>query len=168
MIKQQKNFILLVFLFGISLGLLINNFIPKSNPKLDVTINIKENKTVDSSKVVTKKTIHRQKKVSMEPLSDNTLMKELKKENIQYPKIVLAQAKLETGNYTSKVSKTHNNLFGLRKGNKYRHFKHWSESVKAYKKLIQSRYNGGNYYVFLEKIGYAEDETYVNKLKSFV
>lgn len=168
MIKQQKNFILLVFLFGISLGLLINNFIPKPNPKLDVTINIKENKTVDSSKVVTNKTIHRQKKVSMEPLSDNTLMKELKKENIQYPKIVLAQAKLETGNYTSKVSKTHNNLFGLRKGNKYRHFKHWSESVKAYKKLIQSRYNGGNYYVFLEKIGYAEDETYVNKLKSFV
>lgn len=168
MIKQQKNFTLLVFLFGISLGLLINNFIPKSNPKLDVTINIKENKTVDSSKVVTKKTIHRKKKVSMEPLSDNTLMKELKKENIQYPKIVLAQAKLETGNYTSKVSKTHNNLFGLRKGNKYRHFKHWSESVKAYKKLIQSRYNGGNYYVFLEKIGYAEDGTYVNKLKSFV
>ena len=168
MIKQQKIFTLLVFLFGISLGLLINNFIPKPNPKLDVTINIKENKTVDSSKVVTKKTIHRQKKVSMEPLSDNTLMKELKKENIQYPKIVLAQAKLETGNYTSKVSKTHNNLFGLRKGNNYRHFKHWSESVKAYKKLIQSRYNGGNYYVFLEKIGYAEDETYVNKLKSFV
>lgn len=168
MIKQQKNFTLLVFLFGIILGLLINNFIPKPNPKLDVIINIKENKTVDSSKVVTKKTIHRQKKVSMEPLSDNTLMKELKKENIQYPKIVLAQAKLETGNYTSKVSKTHNNLFGLRKGNKYRHFKHWSESVKAYKKLIQSRYNGGNYYVFLEKIGYAEDETYVNKLKSFV
>jgi peptidase, M23 family len=167
MIKQQKILTLLVFLFGISLGLLINNFIPKPNPK-DVTINIKENKTVDSSKVVTKKTIHRQKKVSMEPLSDNTLMKELKKENIQYPKIVLAQAKLETGNYTSKVSKTHNNLFGLRKGNKYRHFKHWSESVKAYKKLIQSRYNGGNYYVFLEKIGYAEDETYVNKLKSFV
>lgn len=55
MIKQQKNFTLLVFLFGISLGLLINNFIPKPNPKLDVTINIKENKTVDSSKVVTKK-----------------------------------------------------------------------------------------------------------------
>ena len=164
----KKHFILLASFFGISLGLLSNNFIPKSNPKLDVTINVKKDKTVDSSKIVTKKTIYRQKKVLMEKLSDNALMKELKKENIQHPKIVLAQAKLETGNYTSKVSKIHNNLFGLRKGNKYRHFKHWSESVKTYKRLIQSKYNGGNYYVFLEKIGYAEDKSYIIKLKSFV
>ena len=54
------------------------------------------------------------------PLSDKTLYKEIQKQNLVHPKIVLAQAKLETGDYTSKVCKTYNNLFGLRKGNKYR------------------------------------------------
>lgn len=102
-------------------------------------------------------------------LNERTLMSELKKNNIKHPNIVLAQAKLETGNFTSKVSKTHNNLFGLRKGNKYRSFSHWTESVKAYKNLIQdNRYTGGNYYAYLRKIKYAEDKSYINKLKEIV
>lgn len=95
-------------------------------------------------------------------------MSELKRNKIKHPDIVLAQAKLETGRYTSNVCKTHNNLFGLKRGNRYRSYRHWTESVRAYKKLIQSRYKGGNYYAFLERIGYASYPNYTLKLRDLV
>ena len=101
-------------------------------------------------------------------LNDSTLMAELVKNDIKYPQIVLAQAKLETGNYKSKLCRVHGNLFGLNSRKGYRKYGHWTESVKAYKKLIQSRYKGGDYYAFLTKIGYAEDKNYIRKLKKIV
>lgn len=59
-------------------------------------------------------------------------------------------------------------MFGLY--NSYKHeffeFDHWSESVKAYYDLIQYRYTEGDYFKWLEKIGYAEDTLYVSKVKS--
>ena len=88
-------------------------------------------------------------------LNDSTLMVELVKNNIVYPEIVLAQAKLETGNYTSRICRVKHNLFGLNSSKGYRSYSTWQESVVAYKKLIQSRYKGGDYYKFLERIGYA-------------
>lgn len=100
--------------------------------------------------------------------NDSALMLELKRQNIKHPNIVLAQAKLETGHYTSDVCKKNNNLFGLMKGDKYHHFSHWKNSIKFYKKHIQSRYNGGDYYNFLNNIGYAEDKNYIQKLRQLV
>ena len=102
------------------------------------------------------------------PLNEKNLKKVLKANNIKHPNIVLAQAKLETGNFTSKVCKSKGNLFGLRKGNQYRRYWHWTESVKAYKKLIQSRYTGGDYLAFLNRIGYAKDPTYIDKLQTIL
>lgn len=102
------------------------------------------------------------------PLTESNLKKVLIDNDIQHPHIVLAQAKLETGNFSSKVCKLKNNLFGLKKGNVYRSFKHWSDSVKAYKQLIQSRYKSGDYFKFLNKIGYAGDKKYISKLKSII
>lgn len=93
---------------------------------------------------------------------------EIKRQGVKYPKIVLAQSLLETGHYTSDVCKKHNNLFGLMKGDKYHHFSHWKNSITYYKEHVQSRYNGGNYYEFLERIGYAEDKNYCNILKQIV
>lgn len=93
---------------------------------------------------------------------------ELKKQNIKYPKIVLAQSILETGYYQSNVCKSHNNLFGLMKGNNYHSFSHWKQSVTYYKNHVQSRYKGGDYYSFLANIGYAEDDEYIKKLKHLV
>lgn len=88
--------------------------------------------------------------------------------NIQYPDIVVSQAILETGHFKSENCINKNNLFGLY--NSYKHeffeFNHWSESVKAYHDLIQYRYIEGDYFEWLEKIGYAEDTLYVNKIKS--
>lgn len=103
-------------------------------------------------------------------LNDKSLLNELKANGIAHPKIVLAQAKLETGNYTSKVCLTHNNLFGLRKSDgSYYKFNHWKESVKAYKDFVQYKYQPpNNYYQFLADIGYAEDGAYIEKVKEIV
>lgn len=42
----------------------------------------------------------------------------------------------------------------------------WEESVKAYKDYVQYKYKGGNYYEFLNRIGYAEDGSYISKVMS--
>lgn len=103
-------------------------------------------------------------------LNDKSLLQEIQAKGIAHPKIVLAQAKLETGNYTSQVCLTHNNLFGLRKPDgSYYKFKHWRESVRAYKEFIQYKYRPpNNYYQFLADIGYAEDKAYIKKVKEIV
>ena len=46
----------------------------------------------------------------------------------------------------------------------YYEFNHWTESVKAYYDKVQDRYKGGNYLSWLDKIGYAEDKTYVRAI----
>ena len=88
--------------------------------------------------------------------------------NIKHPTIVKAQAILETGNFTSNLCVKNNNLFGLydSKNKRYYSYNHWWESIEAYKKLIQKKYdNSKYYYMFLEDIKYAKDKEYINKLK---
>lgn len=92
---------------------------------------------------------------------------EIARQGIPCPHVVLAQARLETGNFTSRVCKAKRNLFGIRKGGKYKSYRRWHDSVADYKRLISSRYKGGDYYAFLRRIGYAEDPRYVSKLKRF-
>ena len=84
--------------------------------------------------------------------------------------IVLAQALLETGHFSSSVCKEYNNLFGLydSKNREYFRFNRWEDSVVAYQRMIQYRYKGGNYFQFLKKIGYAEDPRYIVKLTRMV
>ena len=79
---------------------------------------------------------------------------------------VLAQAMLETGNFSSRVCKEYNNLFGLydSKNRDYYRFERWEDSVVGYGKMIQYRYKGGNYLNFLKRIGYAEDHRYITKV----
>ena len=88
--------------------------------------------------------------------------------NIEHPTIVKAQAILETARFTSDLCIKNNNLFGLydSKNKRYYSYNHWWESIEAYKKLIQRKYNNSKYYyMFLEDIKYAEDKEYINKLK---
>lgn len=79
---------------------------------------------------------------------------------------VLAQAMLETGNFSSRVCKEYNNLFGLydSKNRDYYRFERWEDSVVGYGKMIQYRYKGGNYLNFLKRIGYSEDPRYITKV----
>ena len=106
--------------------------------------------------------------LSLSAQTDQQVYDELKKYNVKHPQIVLAQAKLETGNYTSTLCKKHGNLFGLKRKGGYAKFNNWRESVKAYRDWVQYKYKGGDYYVFLKKIGYASDPKYIIKVKEMV
>ena len=101
-------------------------------------------------------------------LNDSTLYLALEYYNIKHPRIVLAQAKLETGNYKSNHCINKNNLFGLYNSRKkeYFSFEHWHHSVKAYKDMIEYKHkNGEDYYEFLIRISYASDPAYIDKVK---
>lgn len=90
------------------------------------------------------------------------LYKEIIRNGILYPKIVLAQAILETGWFRSSVCRNKHNLFGLTNPHtgKYYKFNHWTESVRAYYTKVQYKYKGGNYLLWLEEIRYAENQNY--------
>lgn len=162
-----------ILLIGLLIGIFVGKYTnkPTNIPDNKIILEIKQDSTIkkDSTikiepKVVSKKV----SKNTLPPLTEKNLKKELKKQGIKHPQIVLAQAKLESNLGKSKVAKSTNNLFGLRKGNRYRKFGHWTQSVTAYKNLVQSKYTGGNYYAFLDKIGYASDPNYTDKLRDLV
>lgn len=124
------------------------------------------------------KTLYIVEASSIEYLSLEDVEKLLIDNNIQYPEIVLAQIRLETGNLSSNICKNNKNLFGMKLpkkrettaiGEQFGHanYANYSDSVKDYALWQQSRYKGGDYYAFLEDIGYAQDKEYINKLKQF-
>ena len=73
---------------------------------------------------------------------------------------------LETDWFKSSVCRNKHNLFGLTNSRTktYYEFNHWTESVKAYYTKVQYRYKGGNYLLWLKKIGYAEDKGYIRAI----
>ena len=99
------------------------------------------------------------------------LYQEIIRNGIKHPKIVLAQAILETGWFRSPLCRNRHNLFGLTnpKTGKYYEFNHWTESVRAYYTKVQYRYGQKNqintsdadYLKWLRDIGYAEDPRYI-------
>ena len=101
-------------------------------------------------------------------LNDSTLYLALEYYNIKHPRIVLAQAKLESGNYTSYHCRVKNNFLGLYNSRKKEYFKfdHWTDCVQGYKDMIEYKLRDGeDYYDFLLRIGYAEDPKYISKIK---
>lgn len=102
-------------------------------------------------------------KSELPELTIPNLYVEIIQNGIRYPKIVLAQAILETGWFTSPVCRNKHNLFGLTnpRTGKYFEFDHWTESVWAYYTTVQYRYKGGNYLLWIRNIGYAEDPNYI-------
>lgn len=100
-------------------------------------------------------------------LTIENLYKVLDKYEVKFKKIVAAQALLETGNFTSELCLVHHNLFGLRhpSDGSYYEFNTWEESVKAYHDDVQYKYVDGDYYRFLNRIGYAEDRNYTSKVR---
>lgn len=99
-------------------------------------------------------------------LTIENLYKVLDKYDVKFQKIVMAQALLETGRFTSSLCLQSHNLFGLRhpSDGSYYVFNSWEESVKAYKDDVQYKYDGGDYYAFLNRIGYAQDPKYTSKV----
>ena len=99
------------------------------------------------------------------------LYQEIIRNDIKHPKIVLAQAILETGWFRSPFCRNRHNLFGLTnpKTGKYYEFNHWMESLRAYYTKVQYRYSQKkqinssdvDYLKWLRDIGYAEDPRYI-------
>lgn len=98
---------------------------------------------------------------------DNVLI-EIIKHDIKHPLIVLKQVIWETGWLKCKdCSLDSNNLCGMGwDGSSYHTYNHWTESIEAYRIWQLKYYKEGDYYQFLEDIGYATDTNYINKLKS--
>ena len=83
-------------------------------------------------------------------------------------KYVLAQAKIESGHFTSDVFKKTNNFLGLydSKNKCYFSFDSWQDCVKGYVNSVQYRKKPNETHTdFLKRIGYAEDPAYINKVK---
>ena len=123
----------------------------RPNRNIDNDLHIRKSKSVESM---------------LPELTIPNLIKEIRFQGIKHEEIVLAQAILETGWFTSSVCRNKNNLFGLTnpRTKQYYEFDHWTESVKAYYTKVQYRYKGGNYLLWLRDIGYAEAPDYVQAL----
>lgn len=99
----------------------------------------------------------------------------------EHPHIVLAQAKLETGDFRSRIFIQNNNLFGMKMprrrtttahGSKssYANYPAWEHSVidlRLYYSIYMEGKNEKEVYAFLRKY-YAEDPNYINKLKTII
>lgn len=104
--------------------------------------------------------------VYTDTLSLDNVYKELLRQKIKYPDIVLAQCILETGSLKSYNCRVRNNLFGFYNGKKYLSFKHWKDCIKFKKKWQDKYFKGGDYYRFLLNIGYSEEDSiYIMKVK---
>jgi hypothetical protein len=114
--------------------------------------------------------------------SEEKLINSLGKLNFKYPHIVYAQSLVETGNFTSKIFKENNNLFGMREakvrlnlalGTQYNHayYDSWENSLMDYALYAASYLKDLNteekYFTYLGK-NYAEDPNYVSKLKKII
>ncbi len=97
--------------------------------------------------------------------------------NIQHPEVVLRQARIESGNFKSRVFLENNNMFGMKIPNKrpnmvsgsnmgYAVYNNWQESVIDY--ALYQVYSGKNLskedYIKMLNNNYAEDTEYLNKL----
>lgn len=112
-------------------------------------------------------------------LSDSTALAFIEESDIQHPYIVLAQMKIESGNYQSNIAKKNNNYFGMRHpaqrltvslGNKngYARYRNWAYSILDYA-LWQRRYAWNlTEEEYLTKLSntYAEDPNYTTKVKN--
>jgi hypothetical protein len=120
--------------------------------------------------------------IQSKQFSEEVFINLLKDCNIKYPHIVLAQAKVESGNFTSKVFRQNNNMFGMRKArqrittaesekNTYAYYRDWIDAVYDYAMyqsvVMRSVENEDQYFT---KLGerYAEDSLYVPKLRNII
>lgn len=87
---------------------------------------------------------------------------------VKYPRVVTAQAILESGNFKSELFRKYNNPFGIYNSKKkdYFKFKHWTDAIVAYISMVEYKYRGGDYYKFLEGLPYAKDKKYIDKVKA--
>lgn len=114
--------------------------------------------------------------------SEDKLVAEIDKRNFKFPHIILAQAMLETGNFTSSIFKQNHNLFGMKEAtkrptlaietqNNHAFYDNWRESLEDYG-YYYCTYLGrmdteDEYYEYISQY-YSESPQYVQKLKDII
>ncbi len=114
--------------------------------------------------------------------SEQKLIEKIGQLNFRYPHIILAQAKLESGHFKSTIFLENNNMFGMKeaklranlaKGTNRNHayYDTWQDCIIDYA-LYYSTYlsdikTEGEYFEYLKQ-NYAEDPTYVQRLKQII
>lgn len=124
-------------------------------------------------------------KEELPTLSKQNLWCQIKESGLKFPEFVFAQALLESGHFTSKLTKLNNNLFGMRIPTKretvaigksrsgYAIYDHWTQSVEDYllfqDYVINVRgYNTKEKYIgYLNRL-YSESDGYVKKLNTII
>jgi len=118
----------------------------------------------------------------VQPFSEELLRQEIKKLNLPFEDIIVAQSKLETGNYTSSIFKNSHNLFGQKQAivrvncqsgvnNDHATYDNWVLSLYDYAfwySTYASKIKNENEY--LEYLGqvYAEDTNYIKRINKLL
>jgi uncharacterized FlgJ-related protein len=118
--------------------------------------------------------------IDVEEFSEEALLSFMKELKIKYPETVLAQARLESGNFTSDIFKENHNLFGMKVAEKrptsaiginrgHAQYNNWKESVVDYA-LFQSyiiaklpKNNRSEYRNYIQKF-YSETSDYLTRI----
>lgn len=134
------------------------------------------NKITHKTQVTDTLTIHG------EPFSEEALVELMRNSNIKYPHIVLAQAKLESGSFTSKIFKQNHNMFGMRMPKQrpttaigeedgFAVYRDWVDCLYDYSLYqaytIQAVDDEAEYFARLED-KYCTDTGYVNSVKALI
>ena len=87
--------------------------------------------------------------------------------DIKHPDIVMRQLCLESGYLNCKDCSWAccNNPFGMYYKGAYLKYDNLEDAIESYKRWQTYHYKGGDYYAFLERVGYATEPTYVERLK---
>jgi hypothetical protein len=114
--------------------------------------------------------------------SESKLIEKIKQLNFKFPHIILAQSYQETGHYKSGIFLENNNLFGMKqaqirvtlaKGTNRNHayYDSWQDSVNDYAMFYATYLSDlkteGEYFEYLKQ-NYAEDPTYVQRLRALI
>jgi len=116
------------------------------------------------------------------PFSPSNMLTTMTEMGIVYPDIVMAQARIETAHFTSKIFKENHNLFGMKLpkqrsttaiGEQYNHAEYtsWRQSVIDYKlwqdRVLTKVKSKRAYLKYLNKY-YATDKKYVTLIKQMI
>jgi uncharacterized FlgJ-related protein len=114
--------------------------------------------------------------------TEERFISKIKELNIKHPHIAYAQAMLESGNFTSRIFRENNNMFGMKqarsrinlaKSTQYGHayFENWEECLLDFAfhraTYLSKLRTENDIYTYLGKY-YAEDPGYIEKLKTMV
>lgn len=153
------------------------------------TANMGQKQDIENNNVIKGKEKHRNianilvycDSVGVYDCNDSLVMDALLFLEVENSDIVMAQMKVESGNYSSGLAKNNNNYFGmkhpttrfncsLKERNGYAYYQNWCYSILDYK-LWQLRYANGlssdEYINKLQKV-YAEDTMYIHKIKKII